>query len=134
MKKTVIITHLLGIVLLLLVGCTVPETGSEGPVPLSALATPTMTSSVTLTIVNQSTEVICFVYVAPSGSDRWSENLLAGRIILPNEVGVLEIAPGTYDLRASNCFDVPLAEASAVNIFQPLGWKITAEIPQTEER
>jgi hypothetical protein len=125
-KRAVSIIGRLGIALLVLAGCATSESGDEGPVPLSALATPTTASSVTLTIANQSTEVICFVYVAPPGSDEWGESLLAGEAILPNAVGVFEMAPGTYDLRVSNCFDVPLAEELAVDVSQPLGWRITA--------
>ena len=126
MKATILTATLLSIALLALIGCTPSNPGNEGPVPLSTLATPTVPSTVTLTVANQSTETFCFVYVARTGSEDWEESLLVGEVIHPGAAGVFEVAPGTYDLRASNGFDVPLAEALAVDVFEPLGWQITA--------
>lgn len=121
------ITAIIAVVLvgLMLIGCPSSDRDSEGPVLLSTMVVPTTTApTVTLTLANQSTETICFVYVAPAGSGEWGESLLVGGVIVPGGVGTFEVPPGMYDLRASNCFDVPLAEKLTVDIFEPLGWRI----------
>lgn len=104
-----------------LVGCAPAPTG---PVPVS---TATVMSAVTVTLANETTEVICSVYVAPVDQGEWGDNLLGpGEVVMPGEAVVFEIKPGVYNLRADNCFDYPLAQEQAVKISAPLGWKIVS--------
>ncbi len=122
--KELLLLALMMIMMLVLVRCA-PASANEQEGPL--FTTTATVSTVTLMLDNQSTEVICFLYVAPAGSGEWGESLLVGEVIMPGETGTFDVRPGTYDLRASNCFDVPLAEEMAVEVFGPLGWRITAK-------
>lgn len=113
------------VILLILLGCAPARLDDEGPVPFSTVVASTAASTVRLTVANHSTEVICAIYVAPADGGEWGENLLVGEAIVPGDTGSFELVPGSYDLRADNCFDVPLAEEPAVDIFESLGWRIT---------
>ena len=54
-----------------------------------------------LTIVNSSRVDIGYVYLAPSYSDQWGDNLLGGHVIAPGEsLGLTGIPFSTYDMRA----------------------------------
>ena len=127
--KDVGTTVCLLIVSLLLAHC-IPVDGEQGNLHPIAVpthgASPTV-STVALKVSNQSTEVVCGVYIARAGTGEWSDNLLGRAIIEPGETAVVEVAPGVYDLRADNCFDVPLAEAAGVSVSASLGWRITTE-------
>ena len=103
--------RLMMLFVLLLAGCE----ELTGPVAL----TPTSTSApgpASLVVVNESSEVICAVFL--------SGTLLDSRAIMPGEGMAFDIEPGTYDLRADNCFEVPLAWVENVTIDGPLAWRI----------
>ena len=121
---------LLGALVLLFCGSCARSDGEPGGlspmVPSTSDPAPTV-STVSLRISNQSTEVICGIYVAPAGSGEWGDNLLGRAIIEPGGAAAVEVAPGVYDLRAVNCFDVPLAEAPGVDVSTSFGWRIAAE-------
>jgi hypothetical protein len=97
---------------------------SSGEEPI--LLTNTAEAPIRLALANQSTEVICFVYISHLSSGEWGESLLVGEAIMPGEIGSFEIPPGTYDLRADNCFNVPMVEELAVDVVTARTWRIVA--------
>lgn len=107
-----------------LVGCAA---GPTGPVPVS---TATAVSVLTVTLANETTEVICSVYIAPVDRGEWGDNVLGpGEVVMPGDAAVFEVLPGTYDLRADNCFDYPLAQERTVEIAAPLHWVVVSAEP-----
>lgn len=108
---------------------SVPESGLERPAPLSLTTTSTAASrAVSVTLHNQSTEIVCSVYIASADATEWGSNLLdVGNIIGPGQSKTFEVRSGTYNLRADNCFDIPLAEEIAVDVNGPVSWEITTE-------
>jgi hypothetical protein len=85
-----------------------PTSAPEEPPPTAAPA------SVELEIVNESSEVICYVYIAPSASDSWGTDQLGEEtIIAPGEsFSVYDIPPGSYDLLAQDCEENVLVESN----------------------
>lgn len=58
--------------------------------------------TVPLTVVNRTTESLCFLYVSPRGRDVWSDDALSGTVE-PQRRGALRLPPGVWDLRTENC-------------------------------
>jgi hypothetical protein len=58
-----------------------------------------------LEIVNQTSEAVCYVFIAPSNSEDWGpEQLGEGNVVAAGEsFTITDIPPGTYDLKAENC-------------------------------
>jgi hypothetical protein len=122
-----------GFVMLGILACNVGGSGEETEPPVSQVATeepqaqpllkPTSTvedvtptelpASVALEIVNESSQVICYVYIALSTSDTWGADRLGeNTIIAPGETfSVYDIPPGTYDLLAQDCEENILVES-----------------------
>jgi hypothetical protein len=112
--------------LLMLAGCTHTGATSDPGAPGGAVALPTPTTvpTVAVTLANHTSEVICSVYITPAGGSRGDNLLGAGAVVLPGQAATFHVPPGTYSLRADNCFDVPLAEEQVVRVLEPLGWRI----------
>jgi hypothetical protein len=85
-----------------------PTIAAEESAPTEAPA------SVELEIVNESSQVICYVYIAPSASGSWGADQLGeDAVIAPGEsFSVSDIPPGSYDLLAQDCEQNVLVESS----------------------
>jgi len=84
-------------------------------------------STTVLTVTNRSTEAICGIYAAPAEGGVDLPLLPPSRVVLPGEWVTATIPSGTYNLRANNCFDTPLAAAEGVRIDGPMEWTIVYE-------
>lgn len=118
-----------GILIALLLSLSAPESSDERSRPFSITTTSTTASQVvSLTLHNRSTEIVCSVYIASADATEWGSNLLdVGNIVGPGESRTFEVRSGTHNLRADNCFDVPLAREMAVEVNGPISWEITTE-------
>jgi len=59
-----------------------------------------------LTLINNSSHQICFVYVAPTTDDTWGPDEMQGDRIPVGTTFNMNILPGRYDLRAETCDQV----------------------------
>jgi hypothetical protein len=80
----------------------------------------------TLLIRNQTTEVICDVFIAQVGT-QWGENRLQLEVINPGSSKQFSLPPGRYQLRVNNCFEYTLAEVDEIEISDSLEWTIASE-------
>ncbi|MBN1260992.1 MAG: protein kinase [Anaerolineae bacterium] len=81
---------------------------------------------ISLTLLNESSTELCYVYIAPSSADNWGEDLLgAGETILPT-TGVRRffVTPGTYDLQTQDCEGQETVTELTVLLDEPLVWTI----------
>lgn len=78
--------------------------------------------TVTLTVFNESSEAICFVYISPSESDDWGDDVLGDDVIEPGESYTFEVIVGTYDLMAEGCDGNAIAVESEVDLSEPKEW------------
>jgi hypothetical protein len=79
--------------------------------------------TVTLTIFNESSETICFVYISPSDSDEWGEDALGdGNLIEPGDTYTFDVVVGTYDLMAENCDGEVLGVQEGVDMSESKEW------------
>jgi hypothetical protein len=61
-------------------------------------------SGATVSVINSSSVDICFLYISPSTSDSWGDDVLgSGNVLSPGETFDASVSPGTYDFRADNC-------------------------------
>lgn len=69
-------------------------------------------SQVTLTVINNSSIDICYLYVSPSTDDEWGPDQLGPETILyaGNTFAVEGIDPGSYDMRIEGCTEGDLEE------------------------
>jgi hypothetical protein len=99
------------------VACT--DTGQE-PEPASDVGT--------VTVVNGSTQTICFLYTSPSASDDYGEDRLDSfGIIEPGASFTLNgVPPGANDFLAENCAEDTIEEEWEVNVTagQTLTWTV----------
>jgi len=66
---------------------------------------PGSTGSVAFTLVNESAEDICYVYISPALADTWGENWMGTleTIPSPDAARVFYVHPDTYDVEAQDC-------------------------------
>jgi hypothetical protein len=70
------------------------------------------TGGVDITVTNRSPDEICYVLISPSSSDSWGDDQLGGdETIGPGDSRVFSMDDDTYDLRAENCDEIPMATA-----------------------
>lgn len=82
-------------------------------------------SETTLTVINKTSEDICYLYVAPAGSTTLGPGWLdAGATIAPNKGLRLELETGMYDLRAENCAREAIAETPNNHIEGDMHWVV----------
>lgn len=74
-------------------------------------------STVDFTIINGSSEVICYIQLSPNEAQNWGPDELGPQeVIQPNQERVFEIASGVYDLRLLNCDVETLAEQFQIEV------------------
>jgi hypothetical protein len=92
-------------------GCPVGPRGPEG-VPVA-----------TLYVVNNSSDEVAYLYVAPTGSADWGPDVLgAENTIEPGQTFSVQVVPGTYDLVVQNFDRVELGRQGAVRIVEDAQW------------
>ncbi|MGD8966970.1 MAG: hypothetical protein PVI07_05640, partial [Anaerolineae bacterium] len=90
------------------------------PTPASTAAPTT-----TLTVINNSDVDIEHVYLAPSYSDQWGDDLLGGRVIADGEsITLTDIPFGTYDLKAESTDDVVIDAWHEQTFDGPRTWRL----------
>jgi len=78
-----------------------------------------------ITLTNQSTWDVCYVYIAPSTDTNWGDDWLGkDEQIAPGDSKSISIEPGTYDLRAENCDYMRLDEQSSITIPSDFSWQV----------
>ncbi len=109
-----------------------PFGAASTPTPLPPPPpSPTPQPAASVTVVNQSSDIICFLYVSPSTSDEWGADQLGANDII--DVGAsftVNVQPGTYDLRAEDCDGNPVAEQYNVVLGQ-YTWTVTGSAAGT---
>jgi hypothetical protein len=89
-------------------------------------ATWTVTAATTLDVLNNSGETIAYLYVSPSNSDTWGNDVLGDEVLAAGDsFRVTNLESGTYDLRAEDgdedrietLYNLELEGDSAVTIF-----------------
>ena len=87
----------------------------------SRQVTPVPMASITL--VNNSDETICYVYISPVESAEWGEDQLSPtEVIEPSRQRVFEVDPGTYDLMAADCDGNEVSTVWGVNLTSSYTW------------
>ncbi len=80
----------------------------------------------TLTLVNDSSLEICYVYVSPTTEDEWGDDWLgAQETILPGVSRDFQVIAGSYDLLAADCDGNTLDEQYGISIAGTLEWTLT---------
>ncbi len=99
----------------------------DGPVFPTATPSPEPSptaSTTTLEIVNYSNADILYVYLSPSFSDQWGENLLKDNVIASGESFVLAGIPfGTFDVMAETTGHVPISAWFYQTFDGPMTWE-----------
>ena len=79
----------------------------------------------TLTIINRSTGAIAHVYLAPSYTEEWGEDLLGDHVIAPGERYTLPKIPfGIYDMKADSADRGPIDRRFEETLDGPLTWEV----------
>lgn len=87
-----------------------------GPLPPDG---PQPAETLTLYIVNNSSEDVAYVYIAPSGSERWGDDVLGTEQQIPTNTSYgVALAPGTYDIRIEGFQHNRLQEVHGVTLTQ----------------
>ncbi|MDF1514953.1 MAG: hypothetical protein P1S60_14175 [Anaerolineae bacterium] len=82
-------------------------------------------ADVNLTVINDSSEEICYVFISPSSGDDWGDDLMGEMESLPaGGLRAFYVKANTYDLMAADCDDNTLIEEYDVELFESLEWTI----------
>ncbi|MFP4343610.1 MAG: hypothetical protein ACLFU8_02845 [Anaerolineales bacterium] len=83
---------------------------------------------VALTVENESSVDVCYIFISPTTSDSWGEDWLGEKEgLVPADVRIFFIEPDVYDLQALDCDENILAEETDVDISDDLVWTLTGE-------
>lgn len=83
-------------------------------------------ANVGLTVINNSSEEICYIYISPSSGDDWGEDWLGEWESLPaGGLRVFYVKANTYDLQAADCDDNSLIEEYEVDLSDHLEWTLS---------
>ncbi|GAB4473078.1 MAG: hypothetical protein Kow00124_11730 [Anaerolineae bacterium] len=101
---------------------TARPTQRPAPTPRPT-ARPQQESLVDLTLVNNFSEAICYVYLSPHSSDSWGQDWLGSdEVVQPGATRVFSTTPGEYDLRMERCDGSVLDEIYGLDLFQNTTW------------
>jgi len=59
--------------------------------------------SAQVTVINDSSSSICFLYISPTTSDTWGEDVLGSSVLEAGASRTFPVSAGSYDLRAETC-------------------------------
>jgi len=102
------------------------ESATAFPTALS-ISTPEImqTSMAELTLINDTSNVICYVFITPIESEDWGDDWLGSdELLSPGDSHTFQIPNGTYHLAALDCGDQILAEEYDVDISGMMEWTI----------
>lgn len=112
--------------------CSQNEIASEYGVSITRNTTWTVSPSaaptgptVDLTVQNQSSEDICFLYVSPSTNGSWGDDKLGSDTLNAGDSFVVSVPGGTYDLKAEFCSDTDPVEEYGVDLTSNQVWTIS---------
>jgi hypothetical protein len=87
---------------------------------------PSGPGSATLTLVNQSSTDICYVYISPVTDAYWNDSWLdSGETISAGRSRVFDVPPDSYDLRADDCNQIEIDIVWGMAITGGETWAIT---------
>ncbi|MFZ0546156.1 MAG: hypothetical protein WAM60_11990 [Candidatus Promineifilaceae bacterium] len=79
----------------------------------------------TLSVVNNSSEDVCYVFVSPTDATSWGNDQLGdNEIVGPGESATLMVTAGLYDLQAADCDGNALAEQYDVDLNTGQTWTL----------
>ncbi len=82
--------------------------------------------SVSLTVVNNSSVDIWYVYISPSDQETWGDDWLGDHVIEAGEsYTITGIQPGTYDLMAEDSDHNEIATEMDVEMDGPITWTLS---------
>lgn len=82
-------------------------------------------ANVKLTVINDSSVDICYIYVSPSDGDDWGDDRMGDMESLPpGGLRAFYVEADTYDLMAANCDDETLIEEYEVDLTSDLEWTL----------
>jgi hypothetical protein len=83
-------------------------------------------SGPSLTLVNNSSSTVCYVYISPTTEDTWGDDQLGStETISSGSQRVFNVSSGTYDLLAEDCDGNELATRWEVEISGPITWTLS---------
>ncbi len=84
--------------------------------------TPGRTGSVAFTLVNESQQALCYVYISPASADTWGEGWLGTLETIPpsDAARVFYVPPGIYDVDVQDCDGESLYTAYDVEMYENL--------------
>lgn len=77
-----------------------------------------------LTVFNDSQDIVCFVLIGPPASE-WVDDLLGSDVLLPGDYLQVEIVPDTWALQAEDCEGDVLGYEAAYDIDGSAEWHVT---------
>jgi len=92
-----------------------------------------VTTTGTLTIVNNTASTVCYVYISPSDSEEWGQDQLGANNTVPSGgmFDITNIPAGIYDLKATDCDNVTLAQQYGVTLGdQDYTWTLSRNTAQ----
>jgi len=85
-------------------------------------------AGVTLHVVNNSSDDVAYLYVAPTGSERWGQDLLGdANVIPPGSSWPVRVAPGTYDLKVEDFDHNVIDTVTGVRLTEDSEWVLSGE-------
>ncbi len=79
-----------------------------------------------LTVENDSSTEVCFIYIDPSTSDTWSDDWLGEKETIPTgHSRYFFVDPGTYDFLAADCDGNELASEYGVKVDDDITWTLS---------
>ena len=103
--------------------CVIP---TSGPWPPCATGGNAAVQNYSLTIINNSSNTVCFVYISPSSSEFWGDDWLgATEVIMSGASRTFNVPQGEYDFKADDCAGDFTFERYNVMMDQPFEWTLT---------
>ena len=94
----------------------------------ATLALPLNSPETTLRIINNTTDLICYVYVSAAAAESWGPDWLGENQTIESEQGVtFTVETGMYDLRVENCDREVLAESLDQHLEGDMHWVVDSE-------
>lgn len=82
-------------------------------------------ADVGLTVINDSSEEVCYIFISPSNGDDWGDDWMGDMESLPpGGYRVFYVRANTYDLMAADCDDNTLIEEYEVDVSDNLEWTL----------
>jgi hypothetical protein len=82
-------------------------------------------ANVKLTVINDSSGEICFIFISPSSGDDWGDDWLGDmEVIPPGGLRAFYVKGNVYDLQAADCDENPLIEEYEVDLEADLEWTL----------